>query len=223
MIKLRDYKINPALIVIDVQNGFVSKGGSYNLLGMDTSQYERIIPRIQDLIAKCRNAAIPVFYTQAVRESSGIDLLTRTHQILPRAREERIMKKPICVRGTWDAEIVDDIKPLSDDHIVIKRRDSAFHDTEIGVWLRSLGVDTLIFCGIDTSICVETSLREAFNIGYDVVLISDATASSNHKHYESTLENVKGYYGLVMDLQELSSYLPPSTTHETQPNMLRQR
>jgi ureidoacrylate peracid hydrolase len=223
MIKLRDYKINPALIVIDVQNGFVSKGGSYNLLGMDTSQYERIIPRIKDLITKCRNAAIPVFYTQAVRESSGIDLLTRTHQILPKAREERIMKKPICVRGTWDAEIVDDIKPLSDDHIVIKRRDSAFHDTEIGVWLRSLGVDTLIFCGIDTSICVETSLREAFNIGYDVVLISDATASSNHKHYESTLENVRGYYGLVMDLQELSNYLPRSTTHETQPNMLRQR
>lgn len=223
MIKLRDYKINPALIVIDVQNGFVSKGGSYNLLGMDTSQYERIIPRIKDLITKCRNAAIPVFYTQAVRESSGIDLLTRTHQILPKAREERIMKKPICVRGTWDAEIVDDIKPLNDDHIVIKRRDSAFHDTEIGVWLRSLGVDTLIFCGIDTSICVETSLREAFNIGYDVVLISDATASSNHKHYESTLENVRGYYGLVMDLQELSNYLPRSTTHETQPNMLRQR
>ena len=222
MIKLRDYKINPALIVIDVQNGFVSKGGFYDLLGMDTSQYERIIPRIQDLITKCRNAAIPVFYTQAVRESSGIDLLTRTHQILPKAREERIMKKPICVRGTWDAEIVDDIKPLSDDHIVIKRRDSAFHDTEIGVWLRSLGVDTIIFCGIDTSICVETSLREAFNIGYDVVLISDATASSNHKHYESTLENVKGYYGLVMDLQELSRYLPPSTPQETQPKMLRQ-
>lgn len=223
MMKLRDYEINPALIVIDVQNGFVSKGGSYNLLGMDTSQYEHIIPRIKDLITKCRNAAIPVFYTQAVRESSGIDLLTRTHQILPKAREERIMKKPICVRGTWDAEIVDDIKPLNDDHIVIKRRDSAFHDTEIGVWLRSLGVDTIIFCGIDTSICVETSLREAFNIGYDVVLISDATASSNHKHYESTLENVKGYYGLVMDLQELSNYLPRSTTHETQPNVLRQR
>jgi ureidoacrylate peracid hydrolase len=222
MIKLRNYKINPALIVIDVQNGFVSKGGSYHLLGMDTSQYESIIPKIKELITKCRNSAIPVFYTQAVRESSGIDLLTRTHKILPRAREERIMKKPICVRGTWDAEIVDDIKPLSGDHIVIKRRDSAFHDTEIGVWLRSLGVDTIIFCGIDTSICVETSLREAFNIGYDVVLISDATASSNHKHYESTLENVRGYYGLVMDLQELSRYLPSSTPQETQPKMLEQ-
>jgi ureidoacrylate peracid hydrolase len=94
--------------------------------------------------------------------------------------------------------------------VVIKRRDSAFHDTEIGVWLRSLNIDTLIFCGIDTSICVETSLRDAFNIGYDVVLISDATASNNKKHYESTLENVKGYYGIVMDMEELFQYLSQS-------------
>jgi len=99
MIKLRDYKINPALIVIDVQNGFVSKGGSYNLLGMDTSQYERIIPRIHDLIAKCRNAAIPVFYTQAVRESSGIDLLTRTHQILAKgSRRKDNEETDLCQR-----------------------------------------------------------------------------------------------------------------------------
>jgi ureidoacrylate peracid hydrolase len=223
MIKLRQYRINPGLIVIDVQNGFISKGGSYDLLGMDVSHYEGVIPKIGQLINICRNAGIPVFYTQAIRESSGIDLLTRTHKILPKAREERIMKKPICVRGTWDAEIVDDLKPLSADHIVIKRRDSAFHDTEIGVWLRSLGIDTLIFCGIDTSICVETSLRDAFNIGYDVVLISDATASSNRRHYESTLENVKGYYGLVMDLRELSSYLPSFLPHQTKPHLSSQR
>jgi ureidoacrylate peracid hydrolase len=156
----------------------------------------------------CRNAGIPIFYTQAVRESSGIDLLTKIHKILPKSREERIMKKPICVRGTWDADIVDDIKPVDGDHVVIKRRDSAFHDTEIGVLLRSIGVDTLIFCGIDTSICVETSLRDAFNIGYDVVIISDATASSSRKHYESTLENVRDYYGIVMDFKELCRYLP---------------
>ncbi len=206
--------MNPALIVVDVQNGFASKGGSYDLLGLDTTQYQSVIPKISELINKCRSAGIPVFYTQAVRESSGIDLLTRAHKILPKAREERIMKKPICVRGTWDAEIVDEIKPLAGDHIVIKRRDSVFHDTEIEVWLRSLGIDTLIFCGIDTSICVETSLREAFNIGYDVVLVSDATASSNRKHYESTLENVRGYYGIVMDIQELSLYLPAAAASQ---------
>ena len=217
-IKLKDYTINPALLVIDVQNGFVSKGGSYDLLGMDTSHYREIIPKIRDLINLCKNVRIPIFYTQAVRESSGIDLLTRSHKILPKSREERIKKKPICVRETWDAEIVDEIKPSENDHVVIKRRDSAFHDTEIGVWLRSLKIDTLIFCGIDTSICVETSLRDAFNIGYDIVLISDATASNNKKHYESTLENVKGYYGIVMDMKELDQSLPLS-----QLNSLRNR
>lgn len=101
---------------------------------------------------------------------------TKVHKILPKSREERIRKKPICTRGTWDAEIVNEIKPALADHVVVKRRDSAFHDTEIGVLMKSLGIDTLVFCGIDTSICVEASLRDAFNNGYDVILISDATA-----------------------------------------------
>ena len=210
--------MNPALVVIDVQNGFVSKGGSYDLLGMDTSNYRQVIPRIRELIELCRENSIPVFYTQAVRESSGIDLLTRTHNILPKSREERIMKKPICVRGTWDADIVADVAPRPGDHVVIKRRDSAFHDTEIKVWLSSLGIDTLIFSGIDTSICVETSLRDAFNLGYDVVLIADATISSNRKHYESTIDNIKDYYGLVMNLSEFSGYIPQSQMNPIKKN-----
>lgn len=216
--KLRNYNVNPALVVIDVQNGFVSKGGSYDLLGMDTSNYRQVIPRIRELIELCRENSIPVFYTQAVRESSGIDLLTRTHKILPKSREERIMKKPICVRGTWDADIVADVAPRPGDHVVIKRRDSAFHDTEIKVWLSSLGIDTLIFSGIDTSICVETSLRDAFNLGYDVVLIADATISSNRKHYESTIDNIKDYYGLVMNLTEFSGYIPQSQMNPIKKN-----
>jgi ureidoacrylate peracid hydrolase len=211
--KLVDYDINPALIVIDVQNGFVSKGGSYDLLGMNIVPYQDVIPRIRHLIKTCRSSKIPIFYTQAIREPSGIDLLTHTHKILPRSREERIRRKTICVRGTWDAKIVDDLKPDDrNDHVIIKRRDSAFHNTEIEVWLRSIGVDTLVFCGIDTSICVESSLRDAFNIGYDVILISDATASSSKKHYESTIEHVKDYYGLVMNIEEFSSQITQPQT-----------
>jgi ureidoacrylate peracid hydrolase len=219
--KLREYDINPALLVVDVQNGFVSKSGSYDLLGMDTSKYRQVIPKIKVLLDLCRDNSIPVFYTQAVRESSGIDLLTRTHKILPKSREERIKKKPICVRGTWDADIVEEVAPKPGDHIVTKRRDSAFHDTEIKVWLSSLGIDTLIFSGIDTSICVETSLRDAFNLGYDVVLISDATVSSNKKHYESTIDNIKDYYGLVMDLSEFSQFL--SQSHTSRVNARRRK
>jgi ureidoacrylate peracid hydrolase len=198
---------SPALLVVDVQNGFMSKGGSYDLLGMNVSNYQKIIPKLKELISICRKYNVPIFYTQAVRELSGIDLLTKTHKILPKSREERIKRRPICVRGTWDAKIVNEVKPTNKDHIVIKRRDSAFQDTETEVWLNSLKINTLIFCGIDTSICVETSLRDGFNKGYDVILISDATASANIRHYKTTIEHVKEYYGLVMKVNELKEVL----------------
>jgi ureidoacrylate peracid hydrolase len=198
--------LNFGLIVVDIQNGFVSKGGSYDMLGMNTGEYRKIIPAVQELLSFCRSKNIPIFYTEAVREASGIDLLLNVHRILPRTREERL-KIPICVRGTWDADIIDEIKPDENDHIIIKRRDSAFQDTELRVWLQSVGINTLIFCGVDTSICVETSLRDGFNLGYDVILISDATSSGIKKHYETTLERVHDYYGLVMDLSSLKRML----------------
>lgn len=192
-------KIVPALMVIDMQNGFVSKGGSYDRLGMNTPNYREIIPKLKDLIEFCRSMEIPVFYTEAVKEASGIDMLTKIHNLLPKSRQERL-KFPICIRGTWDGLTIDELKPKEEDHVVIKRRDSAFQDTELRVWLQSEGINLLVFAGIDTSICVETSLRDGFNIGYDVILISDATASGNKRHYETTLERVRDYYGLVMDI-----------------------
>jgi ureidoacrylate peracid hydrolase len=200
--KIQNYEVNPALLVIDMQNGFAAKGGSYDDLGIEISFYRQVIDKVRLLINSCRRSKVPIFYTQAVREPSGIDLLTKTHKILPKAREERIRKRPICISGTWDASIIDEIKPINTDHIVIKRRDSAFQDTEIEVWLKSIKVDTLIFCGIDAAISVESTLRDAFNRGYDVILISDATASIDKVRYESTLDNVKEYYGLVMDSKE---------------------
>src|SRR5215204_5961886 len=194
-------KVVPALVVVDMPNGFVSKGGSYDRLGMNTSNYREIIPSLKDLIEFCRSKEIPIFYTEAVKEPSGIDVLTKIHNLLPKSRQERL-KFPICIRGTWDGLTIDELKPKEEeDHVVIKRRDSAFQDTELRVWLQSEGINLLVFAGIDTSICVETSLRDGFNIGYDVALISDATASGYKRHYETTLERVRDYYGLVMDIE----------------------
>ena len=198
-------KIVPALIVVDMQNGFVSKGGSYDKLGMNTANYREIIPKLKDLIEFCRSMEIPIFYTEAVKEASGIDVLTKIHNLLPKSRQERL-KFPICIRGTWDGLTIDELKPKEEeDHVVIKRRDSAFQDTELRVWLQSEGINLLVFAGIDTSICVETSLRDGFNIGYDVALISDATASGYKRHYETTLERVRDYYGLVMSIERFKT------------------
>ena len=163
--------VNFGLIVVDMQNGFVSNGGSYDKLGMSIEGYQKVIPKIQELISFCREEYILIFYTEAIREPSGLICYSMCTTFFPYLREERLQNKkiPICVRGTWDAQIIDEIKPTEKDHIILKRRDSAFQDTELRVWLQSIRVNTLIFCGIDTSICVESSLRDAFNLGYDYI------------------------------------------------------
>ena len=134
-------KIVPALIVVDMQNGFVSKGGSYDKIGMNTSNYREIIPTLKDLIQFCR--------------SMGIDVLTKIHNFLPKSRQEQL-KVPICIRGTWDGVTIDELKPEENDPVVIKRRDSAFQDTELRVWLQSQGVNLLVFAGISRLIRMQS-------------------------------------------------------------------
>jgi len=207
MAYLTSWRIRPALVIIDLQNSFISPRGSFDKLGYDISKYQRIVPVIQKTYKKAKSLKISVFFSKAIREKSGVDMLDRLHKILPRKRRERIEKLPICVRNTWDSEIIDDLKPRSDDLIVEKRRDSIFQDTEFELWLKSLRVDTLIFTGVDTSICVESSLRDAFNKGWDVILLADATASLDDRFYETTLAEVKENFGLVIKSGEFFSNL----------------
>lgn len=67
--------LNFGLIIVDMQNGSVSRNGSYDKLGMETLNYRKIVPTVRNLILFCRKEDIPIFYTEAVLESSGIDLL----------------------------------------------------------------------------------------------------------------------------------------------------
>lgn len=210
MASVRPPVFRPALLVIDMQNGYCTPGGSYEEyggnIGADLNAYRQIIPNIARLVTTLRELKIPIFYTQQVREESGIDLFTRLHRIIPKRRAE-FLRIPACVRGTWDAAIIDELKPTNNDHIVIKRRDSAFQDTELDLWLRSIYVDTIVCTGVDTAICVENTLTDAFNIGYDVILVEDATASSWQKIGQATVRKVAGSYGWVIKTDRLIELL----------------
>ena len=207
MVRIRPPEFHPVLLVLDMQNGFCAHGGSYEKSGANISLYREIIPNVKRIIDAAHEMRIPVFYTQQVREASGIDLLTRRHRIIPRRRLEFTENATACVRGTWDAEIIDELKPAKDDHIVVKRRDSAFQDTEFELWLESLGADTVIYTGIDTCICVENSFRQGFNMGFDVILVEDAVASSWLELHKATLEKARGSFGLVLTTEQLIDML----------------
>ena len=210
MAHIRPPEFHPVLLVIDMQNGYCAPSGSYEKyggsIGADLDAYRQIIPNIAQLVATARELKIPIFYTQQVREESGIDLFTKLHRIIPERRAE-FLRIPAVVRGTWDAEIIDELQPTSGDHIVVKRRDSAFQDTELDLWLRSIYVDTIVCTGVDTAICVENTLTDAFNIGYDVILVEDATASSWQKIGQATIRKVAGSYGLVIKTDRLIELL----------------
>ncbi|MCL0092749.1 cysteine hydrolase [Dehalococcoidia bacterium] len=193
-----------------MQNGTCTHGGSYERFGADINIYREIIPNVKKIIDVCHELKIPIFYTQQIREASGIDLLTRRHHIIPRRRLEFSESITACVKGTWDAEIIDELRPTKDDHIVVKRRDSAFQDTEFELWLKSIGADTVIYTGIDTCICVENSIREGFNKGYDVILVEDAVASMWQVLHKATLVKVRYSFGLVLTTEQLVNML--STT-----------
>lgn len=210
-LRTRSPEFYPALVVIDMQNGFCTQGGSYDKFGGDFHKYRTIIPSIRVLIDCCHELHVPVFYTEQIREADGIDLLSRLHRIIPRGRLEFIESPPpTCVRGTWDAATIDELAPTDKDHICQKRRDSAFQNSDLEMWLKSLGVDTLIFTGIDTCICVENSFREAFNKGYDIILIQDATASVWEDLHKATLQKARNSFGLVMDTEQLIHFLRTS-------------
>ncbi len=203
------YDIKPALVMIDFQNCFMSPGGSFDKLGYDISKYQEIVPTVKYAMERARSLGIQLFYSRAIREKSGVDMLERVHKIIPYKRRERIEKVPLCISGTRDAQIIDELKPEEDDLLVDKRRDSIFQDTEFEMWLDSLRVDTLVFTGIDTSICVESSLRDGFNKGWDVILLKDATASLKDKFYNTTIEEVEENFGLVFTTEEFFNRLKP--------------
>ncbi|MFQ5541636.1 MAG: cysteine hydrolase family protein [Candidatus Binatia bacterium] len=196
-------KIRPVLLVIDMQNGFCSVGGTFHKFGFDIKPYGVIVPRLKELIENMRGKEVPIYYSKAVREVSGLDCIDKVHQIIPDSRRERTEREPLCTRGTWDSDVIDEIKPLPEDYIVEKRRDSVFQHTEFELWLTAFGANTIIFTGIDTYICVESTVRDAFNRGYDVILVSDCVASRNSKHHQTTLDQVGEAFGLVVSSDEL--------------------
>jgi ureidoacrylate peracid hydrolase len=88
----------------------------------------------------------------AIRDASGTDLLPNA-QLLPSAREERVEKIPICIQWTWDADIIDEIKPfVNEENMIPKSRESSFHETDPDIRLRNLKIETVALCGVDTSI-----------------------------------------------------------------------
>jgi ureidoacrylate peracid hydrolase len=198
-----------ALLVIDMQNDFVSPGGYQHRKGRPFEPMQAIIPNIQLLLRELPKG-VKRIYIATVREPDGSDYHWRFHRILPERlrRSPEILKDHSNVlRGTWGAEIVDLLKPKSEDPVFYKRRYSAFYQTDLEMCLRSWGINTLIFTGVAAEICVETTLRDAFIRDFDVVVVSDAVASWDNEAYQAMLQLVAKSFGIVVPAAKVNDLL----------------
>ena len=193
---LRDVPIIPSqavLVVIDIQNFCSHKnGGQWKQAppgsGAPSDYYwktldEVVLPNISMLQTCCRKAGVEVMFV--VMESLTVDGRDRS-------LDYKISGFNIP-RGSWDAQVLDVIKPIGDEMVISKTSSSAFVSTNIDYVLRNMGKKQIVIVGGLTDQCVESAVRDACDLGYLVTLVPDACITVSAERQSRTLDTIKGY------------------------------
>ncbi|HYW86551.1 MAG TPA: isochorismatase family cysteine hydrolase [Chloroflexota bacterium] len=204
-----DFDIDPSLtglLVVDMQNGFASPVGTLGKAGMDISMTLAIIPQIQRLVAAARAAGVHVFWSRQVHYP---DDKTRQQRLIPGHLARGAGRSMLCARGTWDAEIVDELAPLirPEDDIIQKHRASCFYSTNFEAELRIHGIRLLIVSGTTSSFCVDSTIREAYARDFDVIVPADAISDTEIEATRAVLRSTERFHGFVTTTDEIVAKL----------------
>ena len=196
------YRFEPrstALIVIDMQRDFVEPGGFGEALGNDVRRLGAIVPTVRALLDWARGRRIAVLHT---REGHRPDLADCPPAKLSRGEPSmRIGAKGpmgrVLVDGEPGNDIVAELTPLAGESVIVKPGKGAFWATPLDDMLRWRGITHLILAGVTTEVCVQTTMREANDRGYECLLIEDATESYFPEFKRVTLEMVRAQGAIV--------------------------
>lgn len=180
-----------ALVVVDVQNDFVADGGFFDTIGADVKTAQRRIPALVRLIDAARAVRVPVVFVQAIYDPPYVSAPMRERN------RRRGVERPRCLTGSWGAEFYE-VKPLPGEPVVIKHRYSAVPNTEFIPVLQRLGVQSLLFAGVATDTCVESTARAAYFIDYYVTLVADCCAAYDEGDHTAALRRFERDYGATV-------------------------
>jgi ureidoacrylate peracid hydrolase len=193
-----------ALIIVDMQNAYASPGGYLDRAGFDIAGTETVIAQIARTAVAARAAGIPVIYFQNGWDQDYIEAggpgSPNWHKsnALKTMRRKPELAGQLLAKGGWDYALVDALAPQPGDIVVPKPRYSGFFNTNIDSLLRSRGIRTLVFTGIATNVCVESSLRDAFHLEYFGVALADATHAAGPDFVQAAaLYNIETFFGWV--------------------------
>jgi len=189
--------INTALIIVDMQNAFCSKNGSFGKRGRKILNLKKILNINKKLISFARDKKLLVIFTKLVfkKDYSDGGLLVK--------RNPKIIELGAYMEGSPDSEIVNFLKPQKNEYIIVKKRHDPFIGTNLLQILRKNNIKRVIVSGVVTNICVESTVRSSFDHDFETILIEDGTSASSRKSYISSLETISKSFGDVMSLSEL--------------------
>ena len=199
-----------AVIVVDMQNAFASRGGLLDLAGIDISGAGQVVGTIRSVLDGARRAGVQVVYLQTGYKpdlsngggEASPNPRKETALCLMRARPE--LRGTLLVEGTWDFAIVDELKPQSGDLVILKTRYSGFAGTTLDSTLRVRDIRHLFFVGIATNVCVESTLRDAYFQEYWPVLVTDGTMQAGPPAaQQATIFNVESFFGWTLTADSL--------------------
>ena len=192
-----------ALVVVDMQNSFAKKGGMMDHFGkLDAAMAERVIAADKMLIGAFRKKGIKIVYLRMTYNAADAanaesPFYWKEHG-LKAARANPELKGRFLTQGTWDREIVDELKPEEQDTVIDKSRFSGFVNTGLDAGLKALNIKYLFFIGLFTNICVESTARDAFSHEYFPILIEDACGNMGPDFIrEATAWNIAAAFGWV--------------------------
>lgn len=188
-----------ALIVIDMQRDFVEPGGFGESLGNDVSRLQAIVPTVRRLIEGFRERRLPVIYTMECHRADLSDCPpSKRDRGAPRLRigDPGPMGR-VLIAGEPGAAILPELAPTPDELVIEKPGKGSFHATGLQEELRRLGARQLVFAGVTTEVCVQTTMREANDRGYECLLAEDATESYFPEFKAATLAMIRAQGAIV--------------------------
>ena len=168
-----------ALVVIDMQRDFAEEGGFGASLGNDVSRVTRIVPDVKRLIEGFRAAGLPVIHTMECHRPDLSDLPpAKRNRGAPTLRigDDGPMGR-ILIAGEPGTAILPELAPVNGEIVIEKPGKGAFYATPLGDILKDKGIAQLVFAGVTTEVCVQTTMREANDRGYECLLVEEATES----------------------------------------------
>ena len=205
--------VHTALLVIDMQNDFCARDGYVEtVLGKDAAPCRAVVGPITVLTGRARAAGVGVFWIRADYSPDKVP----PHMVLK--AHERGTTEPFCHAGTKGAAFFE-MRPEPGEPVIDKHCFSAFVGTGLEGRLRAAGVRTIVLSGVQTNVCIDSTMRDAASLGFHVVVAADCVASHTPALHDATLKNAAFLFGDVVPSVEIARIWQGEPARQPEPSL----